>query len=269
MDTVKRNKIIKIFPSSAEVFRVAAEDFVRRSIIAIAAKGVFTVVLSGGNTGQLFFSELSKKKTAWDKIKFFFGDERYVSADDPESNYYSANKYLFSKVSIPPENIYRIPTELTDPKITAKQYELMLRKAFNLNNNRFPLFDLTYLGLGENAHTASLMPFSDVVTTYSDDILKKNDQLVVSLWVPELKMYRITLTPGAFNNSACICFLVTGTNKASAVKHTLEGSFNPVQYPAQLIQCANGDTLWYLSQTAAGELGTFAQQNSHHGKKAR
>lgn len=264
-----------IFPHSADLFRVAAENFAQRAIAAVVANNVFTVVLSGGGTAQFFFDALveneryHQQRVPWERIKFFFGDERYVSADDPQSNYYSAKEHLFSKISVPAENIYRIPTEFKDPKIAAEKYEMTICTAFNLKKNEFPKFDLVYLGLGEDAHTASLMPESDVVKSaslraaaqqFSGDIVPtlddaRNDySLVAALWVPQLKMHRITLTPDAINHSGCVCFLVTGANKASAVAQTLSGPFDPQRYPAQLIQCADENIIWYLDQEAAEKL---------------
>lgn len=254
MDTVINGKTIRIFPNPVDLFQAAAADFARRADIAVVDKGEFSVVLAGGNTAKFFFDILAgERKIPWEKIKFFFGDERYVPADDAESNYFSAKQYLFSKVPVLSENIYRIPTEFADPKMAAADYELTLRRVLNLKEHEFPKFDLVYLGLGENAHTASLMPFSDVVA----DFIMDSPQMVASLWVPSLKMYRITLTPPAINYSACICFLVTGKNKASAVSQTLTEPLNPQQYPAQLIQAENGTVIWYLDQAAASSLNVF------------
>ncbi len=261
MDTLINHNRIKIFPSADDLFADAAADFVRRARHAVTATGQFTVVLSGGNTVKSFFDALtaiesSQQTIPWQQIKFFFGDERYVAADDAASNYHTAQTYLFSKVPVSAENIYRIPTELGDPTLTANSYEVSLRKAFNLQPDEFPKFDLVYLGLGEDAHTASLMPFSAVVKTYSGQLdPDKNLSLVTSIWVEQLKMYRITLTPPAINHSDAICFLVTGANKASAVRQTLQGSFEPEKYPAQLIECADkGKIIWWLDEAAAGEL---------------
>ncbi len=239
---------IVIFPKATDLFQAAAEDFMQRATDALAHKQIFTVVLSGGNTAQYFFDSIvshSGSNIAWNKIHFFFGDERYVPENDINNNYHIAREHLFTKIGIPAENIHRIPTEFKDPKDAAHQYALTLRKFFNLNDHDYPQFDLIYLGLGENGHTASLMPFSDA--------LKENTQLVTSLWVPELNMYRITLTAHTLNQSAVIIFLVTGENKKSIVRNVLEGPLLPEQYPAQLIQSVHGKTIWYLD-AAAGEL---------------
>ncbi len=249
MVAMTQDSEIKIFSSPEALFEAAAKDFMNRSVAAVNEKGIFSVVLSGGNTPKLFFDMLTNreycKKIPWNKIQFFFGDERYVSSEDLENNFHMANKYLFSKVPVNDENIYPIPTDLRDPKATAKLYAETLRTAFHIKDEAFPLFDLVYLGLGENAHTASLMPFIE---------LDKNKSLVASVWVPELNMYRITLTPDAINNSQNIIFLVMGKNKEMAVWNVFKGPTNPKKYPAQLIHCQHGKTFWYLDQLSAGKL---------------
>ncbi|MFI4954778.1 MAG: 6-phosphogluconolactonase [Gammaproteobacteria bacterium] len=258
MAIMKKDVEIKIFPDPAEVFKSAAADFSQRAIAAIQRQGVFNVVLSGGNTATFFFDSLVecyKDQIPWGQIQFFFGDERYVPADDVQSNYHMAYEHLFSKVAVPKENIHRIPTGLNDPNAAAEEYEHSLRKLFNTQNTEFPKFDLLYLGLGENAHTASLMPLSDVVKDAAKNLSgSQNPRLVASLLVPELNMYRITLTPNAINNSSCIIFLVTGESKAPAVYEVLEGPIAPEQYPAQLIHCLYGKTIWYLDHAAAKKL---------------
>ena len=245
------------FSNSPDLFDTAAKNFMDRSLAAVKEKGVFTVVLSGGETPKLFFDCLStvedyKKNIPWQHIRFFFGDERYVSHDDINSNYHTAYEHLFSRVPVKSENIYPIPTHRTDPAEAAKDYEKTLRIALQISDHALPEFDAVYLGLGANAHTASLMPLSDVVMHYAQN--KINDQLVASLWLPEQNMYRITLTPKAINNSLDIIFLVSGENKAAAVWNVLEGSYDPEHYPAQLIQSAHGKTFWYLDNLAARKL---------------
>lgn len=255
-----KNNEITIFLSSDDLFQFAAKDFENRVMTVINDKGIFSVVLAGGGTPKLFFDALTsieyyKKNIPWHQIQFFFGDERYVSSDDINNNYHMAQKYLFSKVPVNPDNIYPIPTEFNDPNDAAKNYEQTLRKAFQIKDNALPQFDLVYLGLGCNAHTASLMPLSDVVKNHVEHPLHdKNTQLVAALFDSESNMYRITLTPNAINSGNEIIFLVTGANKATAVWEALEGQTDPLHYPAQLIHCAHRKTIWYLDQEAARKL---------------
>jgi 6-phosphogluconolactonase len=240
---------IKLFLNNGDLCEVAAEDFAQRSTDAVKTKGVFNVVLTGGNTPKSFLDTLAQKKhIPWPHIRFFLTDERYVDFDNPASNYRMINDHLFSKTPVKRENIYPMPTNYSDPKKAAQHYSRILRKAFEIHHPSFPAFDLLYLGLGEDAHTASLMPFSKDVETY------KKHQLAGALWVPPLNQHRLTLTANAINHAACINFLVTGANKASAVSAVLNGPFEPSRYPAQLIHSINGHTTWYLEQSAAENL---------------
>lgn len=251
---------LKIFPAPKDLFLFAASDFKERAIASVNQKGIFSVVLSGGNTPKLFFDTLVNQESLktnipWDYIQFFFGDERYVPKDNEESNYHTAYTHLFSKVPVKEENIYPMPTELKDPANVASQYALTLRKAMHTKTDAFPVFDLCYLGLGANAHTASLMPKSDLVSYYAmqgEETLL--DPLAASLYVPNINQYRITLTPPLINHSKTIIFLVTGDDKSQAVKHVLQGPVNKVLYPAQLIHAHSGITSWYLDQAAAYDL---------------
>lgn len=249
IDTSSKESL-RLFSTAKDLFQAAAEDFVIRTSQTIEKKGVCNVVLSGGNTPKKFFNALIqvKSKISWDKIRFFFGDERYVPLDDPQSNYHSAQKFLFSKVDIPAENIYPIPTELASAEASAKQYEKTLRELFHLQEFQWPAFDITYLGMGENGHTASLMPCTDLVKGYIGD--SHLPTLVASLWVAPLKMHRITLTPPALNHSAYIAFLVEGEAKAMALKEVIENKKDPLKYPAILIKNA----VWFVDQAAASQL---------------
>ncbi len=243
---------IKVFPESSALFTTLAFDFTRRAVKAVKAKGFFDVVLSGGNTPIAFFNALTHlsfclEHTPWEKIRIFFSDERYVAHNDPDSNYRLVADYLVSKVAIQPEHIYSIPTHYTNPIDASKAYDACLHQCFHLKKQQFPPFDVVYLGLGIDAHTASLFPFSDVV-------LSPPDRLAASLWLENRQQHRITLTANTLNQARAIIFMVTGESKAPAVQAVLNGPPQAHKYPAQLIQCAQGKTYWYLDQAAAGLL---------------
>lgn len=254
------NNIIHVFPTAQDLFLALAEDFKKRVFSSIQARGEFTVALSGGDTPKSFFDTLTtanayKEDIPWDRIKFFFSDERFVPSDNIKSNYHMAYEHLFSKVSVLAENIYRIPTELGSPVMVAKAYEEDLRRAFHAKSEECPQFDLIYLGLGEDAHTASLMPFTDVVINYTQKSQEnENPKLLAAVWMPAQNMYRITFTPTLINQAMNTVFVVTGANKALAVSHVLEGPIEPERYPAQLIQCAQNKNIWYLDNMAASKL---------------
>jgi 6-phosphogluconolactonase len=248
---------VKIFNDEKAIFYQAAQDFLIQVQNKIISKNFLTVVLSGGKTPELFFDILSedpfKKLIPWEKIKFFFGDERYVPLQNPESNFHNAWLHLFSKIAIPKENIYPINTELADPQLSAIDYKQKLLEICPINQG-LPTFDICYLGIGSDGHTASLMPFTDAVKFYADNPSIQNDPMVISLWAPKQNMFRISLTPPVINQSEQIYFLATGAEKAEAVKAILQGQYDPVRYPAQLIKSSQSEVVWYLDQVAAGNL---------------
>ncbi len=258
MDIVKKNDLY-IFSDPKALFEALVLDFMYRAQTAIEIQGIFRVVLPGGNTPKLFFDTLvemasHEKKIAWHKIIFFFGDERYVPKMHVDNNYHMAYEHLFSKLPIDPNNIHRILTEFKNAHDAAKDYEETLRTIFHCHPNEFPHFDLIYLGLGEDAHTASLMPLTDLVIQYAKSDIQENYQLVAAVWLPEQNKYRITLTPSIINQAESIVFMVTGLNKALAVYKTLKGSYHPQQIPAQLIHCIHNPTVWFLDKDAAREI---------------
>lgn len=247
MDKINQELLIRA--TDRDLFALAAQQFSEMAIAQVASKGRFNVVLAGGNTPKAYFSQLAAtadivEATPWDHIHFYFGDERYVPEDDDNNNYHMACEFLFSTLAVPKQNIHRIPTtEFASAKEAASKYAKQIADVD---------FDLIYLGLGDNAHTASLMPDTDLVKAYANGTAE--DHLVAGLWVEALKMYRITLTPPAINRCPFIAFMAVGANKAEAVWQILKGPHDPVQYPAQLIHSDSGKTVWYLDQAAASKV---------------
>ncbi len=236
-----------------ELFRRGAEEFVRIAQDSVEDRGVFNVVLSGGSTPQGLFSLLASDETLrpqvqWKKTHFFWGDERHAPPDDPDSNFHMANEALLSKLSIDPKRIWRIKGELENTEAAAEEYEHTLIGHFHLAEGQLPRFDLVLLGMGPDGHTASLFPGTKA--------LHAQEHLVVSNWVGKLDTDRITLTPRVLNNAAAVVFLVSGGDKAQALKSVLEGSFEPEQLPAQLIRPVDGRLLWLADQQAARLLKT-------------
>lgn len=255
------NNELHIQPDSASFYKAAADDFMQRAQQGVDQRGVFNVVLSGGNTPKKFFDLLTTEPyhsgVPWENIQFFFGDERYVPADQQNNNYYMAHQHLFTKVAVLTQNVYLIPTEYIEPDVAAEDYANTIRKVLKVKDKEMPEFDLLYLGLGSNAHTASLMPHTDIVKMYAGNVSKKEERkLVEALWVKELNMNRITLTPPVINNSACIVFMAEGDEKATPVWQILEGPHDPVTYPAQLIKAEHGSVIWFLDKAAAAKLKT-------------
>ena len=244
---------VLIFPDGGALTRRAAEEFVNSVIQAVAQKGSFAVALAGGSTPKALYSQLAdepalRSQIPWDKLHFFFGDERHVAPDSAESNFRMANETLFSKGLVKPEQITRIKGEYADTEKAALEYEQALRAYFSLKDGEYPRFDLVLLGMGDEGHTLSLFPGTKA--------LHATNRIVVRNWVGKLYTERITLTAPAANQASRVIFMVTRADKASALKAVLEGPYEPEQLPAQLIQPASGKLLWLVDQAAGSMLAT-------------
>lgn len=240
---------IRVFESADLVAEAAAELFARVAQQTVEAGRPFNVALSGGSTPKRLFKLLAaepyRDRVPWDGVHLFWGDERTVPPDHPESNFGAADEALLSKLCLPEENIHRIRAELRDPEEAAADYEAELRRHFGLAEAELPRFDLAYLGMGADGHTASLFPGTEA--------LEERRHLAVAQWVEKLGAHRITLTCPVFNNAACILLLVTGGEKAETLREVLEGATDPPRYPVQLIRPESGEVLWYVDK-AAGRL---------------
>lgn len=236
---------IKIVPDNVTLARVAADEFHCVAEAAVQERGRFSVALSGGNTPRAVYSLLASehKELPWDRIYIFFGDERHVPPDHPDSNFRMAHESLLSKVPIPEKNVHRIHAEL-DAEAAAAEYDQQLRDFFHLVNHDWPRFDLIFLGIGEDGHTASLFPGSGA--------LAETSRRVVANWVEKFKAFRITLTFPVLNHAAEAVFLVSGAGKAQILSAILRpGDQN---YPAQSVQPENGRLLWMVDQDAGSLL---------------
>jgi len=238
---------IHIFPDLETLNQSAAEMFIRIGSEAIRERGRFTVSLAGGSTPEslykLLASEKFKDKIDWEKVFFFFGDERNVSPNDEKSNFRMANESILRALQISDENIFRWQTELQTPETIAEKYEKTIRAFFNLSENEFPRFDLILLGMGDDGHTASLFPFTEA--------LSENKKIAATNEVEKLATVRLTLTFPAFNNAANILFFVAGENKAETLRTVLEGDSQPEKYPSQNINPENGSIFWLVDANAA------------------
>jgi 6-phosphogluconolactonase len=178
----------------------------------------------------------------------FFGDERHVPPDHPDSNFRMATEAMISKLPLKPEQLTRIKGEYPDAEQAALEYEKTLREYFKLKDGEYPRFDLLLAGMGNEGHTLSLFPGTRG--------LHADGRIVVSNWVGKLYTERITLTAPAASNAAEIIFMVTGADKALALKSVLEGRYEPEQLPAQLLQPRKGELLWLVDAAAGSMLAT-------------
>jgi 6-phosphogluconolactonase len=244
---------VVVLPDAAAITKRSAEEFLQSVNEAIAQKNSFTVALAGGSTPKALYSVLSEdpaysSKIPWEKLHFFFGDERHAPPDSQESNFHMANQTLFSKGLVKPEQITRIRGEYDDTEKAALEYEQALRAYFKLRDGEYPRFDLVLLGMGDEGHTLSLFPGTRA--------LHATNRIVVRNWVGKLYTERITLTAPAANQASRVIFCVTRADKALALKAVLEGPYEPEQLPAQLIQPVNGKLLWLVDQDAGSMLAT-------------
>jgi len=241
----------------AELSRQSAERFSQLAREFVEAVGRFTVALSGGSTPKHLYSLLAspdyKNQIPWNDVELFWGDERCVAPDHPESNFRMAEEALLSKIKIPAENIHRMPGERS-PQVAAAEYEKELQKFFGLKSGALPRFDLILLGIGEDGHTASLFPGSEALAddrpsqSHRGRMGTETARLVVAPFVAKLNSYRLTLTLPILNNAANVWFLVTGAGKVDAVKQVFSGS---ADLPAAMVQPVHGSLTWFFTRDAA------------------
>lgn len=236
-----------IFRDVERLSRHAANLFIEQSNRAIRERNRFLVALNGGNSPARLFQLLAseyREQVHWDKAHVFWGDERCVPPTDAGSNFGQAYESLLSKVSIPESNIHRVIGEL-DPISAAKKYAEILR-SYSDDGFEFPRFDLVYLGMGEDGHTASLFPNSPEQATEPVVAVTANYQ--------DRPANRVTLTQTVFNQARMIVFMATGEQKAETLAEVLSDRYNPAQYPAQRIDPKDGQLIWLVDESAASRL---------------
>ena len=243
---------IHIYKDRESLSEAAAELFVE---LAGQAAGKFTVALSGGSTPKelyrLLASDKFRNKIDWTKLLFLIGDERDAPPDSPDSNYRMASETLFGPLNISNQQVLRWETEHNDPQIIAREFERRLARfaakdqpsATAGGTDSLPRIDLILLGLGADAHTASLFPHTDA--------LHETERTAVANWVEKLDTLRFTLTFPVINNAANVVFLAAGADKAEAVQNVIEGNRNTDEFPAQSVDPKNGRLIWLLDEAAA------------------
>ena len=240
---MSQSERLRVFKDVHELSQAGANRFIELASKAIQSTGRFTVSLSGGSTPQAMYTLLAqapyRDQVDWGNVVFFWGDERFVPANHPDSNYRMVLEALISRVPVAPQNIFPVKTENRTPQDSAVDYENIMREFFG---EELPRFDLMLMGLGEDAHTASLFPFGTA--------LKESQRWVIEVYAEHLKAHRITMTLPVLNNADDTLFLVSGPSKANALKVVLEGPFEPMQYPAQLIQPRNGQMLFFADEAS-------------------
>lgn len=240
---------VRIFSSAEAVAEGAAELFIHTCDAAVRDRGSFFVALSGGSTPKRTFELLAdeplRSRIKWDRVHLFWGDERYVPHDDPNSNYRMTSEALLRHIPVPHANVHAVRTELSPAEAAATAYEEEIRHTLSTDADSIPQFDLVYLGVGTNGHTASLFPHSPV--------LHERSRLVVADFVAEVNSWRISMTAPLLNRGRTVAFLVAGREKASVLKQVMFGPRDVENLPAQLIS-PEGELLWLLDEAAASML---------------
>jgi 6-phosphogluconolactonase len=210
---------------------------------SLAEQDQFTFVLAGGSTPDLFYEQLGsvyKERIPWERVYFFWGDERNVPLEDEESNFKMVNEKLLKRVNVAEKNIIHVHTVPDNVEKTANNYEEKLQLFFNRS---LPRFDLVLLGLGEDGHTASLFPRSRAIN--------EEKRWVVPSEAPDPPRQRVTMTYPVINNAKNIYFLVNGKEKAAAVNNAFNDDIGKNICPAAYIQPGKGKLLWWLDKEAA------------------
>jgi 6-phosphogluconolactonase len=239
---------ILILEDAAAVHVRGAEEITHLSGEAICMHAEFKLCLTGGATPAATYELLATRfrlSVDWKEVQFFWGDERCVPPDDAASNFGMANRTMLEKLGLRPDQIHRMRGE-DPPAQAALDYEAELRRCFGIAEGEWPRFDLVLLGLGANAHIASLFP--------GHPALHESERLAVAVTVEAEQPNRVTLTAPVINHAARVMFMVTGAEKAAAVKAVLEGPRDPERYPAQLVAPVDGEVLWLIDKPAASML---------------
>ncbi|MCK9376301.1 MAG: 6-phosphogluconolactonase [Syntrophobacterales bacterium] len=238
--------MIEVYPDLESLSRAAAAFIVAQARQAVAARGRFSLALSGGGTPRRTYELLASPPLAeqapWDRFHIFWGDERCVPLDNPLSNARLARAAWLDRVPIPPAQIHPLDCS-RDPAAASRAYEAELREFFG---DQPPRLDLVLLGLGDNGHTASLFPGTPV--------LEETMRWASEVYLSGQNLYRVTLTAPFLNQARRVAFLVAGGGKAAVVREVLHGPSDPRRLPAQLIQPQTGGLRWFLDLAAAAAL---------------
>jgi 6-phosphogluconolactonase len=241
-----------IYADTGALAQAAASELTRLAQESVAARGLFTLSLAGGSTPKKLYSLLATdpafRGIPWAKTHLFFGDERHVPPDDPDSNYRMVRTTLLSSGLVPEANVHRMQAELPDAAEAASTYDAEMHAFFgdDLRRNGFPRFDLILLGMGPDGHTASLFPGSHG--------LEEKSRWVIANPVEKFKTDRITFTFPVLNAARALYLLVVGTDKADMIREVLGPDQNHPPYPVQRVAPADGVKIWMLDDAAAAKL---------------
>jgi 6-phosphogluconolactonase len=234
-EIVRRRSALEAAAACAERILALLED-------ALSQRPLATLAVSGGSTPKLMFHELAARRFDWQRVHLFWVDERAVPPSDPRSNYGMAEQAFIKPASFPDENVHRIKAELT-PRAAADEYVASIRKHFGGPEASMPVFDVIQHGVGPDCHTASLFP--------GEPLINDRAHLAAAVYVDKLADWRITLLPGVLLAARHTVALVSGEDKAEAVRAVFREPFDPLSRPAQLIAGGRRSVAWFLDEAAA------------------
>lgn len=236
---------LRIYDSKEEAAGAAAAFILGKLAETLQGRQQATLAVSGGSTPRLMFEAMTAQAFEWPRLQLFFVDERPVPPGHPESNFSMADAALCRPAGLKREQVHRIQGEL-EPAAAAELYAEDLAESLDLRRGEAPRFDVLHLGMGDDAHTASLFP--------GEPLLLDRSGLVASVYAAAKKSYRVSLLPRALLNAAQVVFLVTGADKSKPLKAVLEGPQDFLAYPAQLVDRQAAKVVWFVDQAAAAEL---------------
>jgi 6-phosphogluconolactonase len=235
----------KSYPAAAEAAAACATHILSLLEMGLAGDDDVTFAISGGSTPKLMFAELVRARFDWRRVQLFWVDERAVPPEHADSNYRMADEHLIRPAHIPQRNVHRIRAEF-QPAQAARHYEREIREVFRLEPGEMPHFDVIHLGVGSDAHTASLFP--------GEPLIEDRARIVASVHVPKLSAVRITLLPGVLLAARHTAVLVSGQDKAEAMREIIHGSYAPLNVPAQIVARQSRRATWFLDEPAASLL---------------
>lgn len=236
-------KIVEVLPDRQSLNERSLALVLEKLEAAIKQRGQFTIVLSGGSTPKTLYEALAAQSLPWEQIQIFWGDERYVPPDHQNSNQRMARQAWLDQVALPEKNIHAMPTAAGDPAQDAAAYEREIADFFQVPAGVFPAFDLVLLGMGDDAHTASLFPHTPALTVGDRLVTVGNKD----------GEPRLTLTVPLLNQARCTIFLISGSSKRPALAQVLAAAGDNSAYPARLIQ-PEGELWWLLDADAGAEI---------------
>jgi 6-phosphogluconolactonase len=230
---------VRQFADAQTTAEACSEYILERLAEAVAANGSASLAISGGTTPNLMFDAMVRSSFDWTDVHVFWVDERPVPPDHEQSNFRLANEHLIVPARV--RNVHRIQAELP-PDHAASRYAYELRDHFQVQDRILPQFDVVHLGIGADAHTASLFP--------GEPLVEDRDGLVAAVYVQKMRQWRITLLPGVLLAARHVAVLAAGADKGTALKHILQDVYDPLEYPAQIVMRRTSPPVFFLDQAA-------------------